>query len=119
MDYLAITADPAGKPVDRQRQQIYTLLDARSIPTTATSYGTAWKGYDLLIVCTMFYENIESSIIVPGSYFDTTTSTHRIEIVDHSGRNYEVYKDGDSAIFVKASTTSSIHGVRIYGLKVY
>lgn len=121
MDYLAITADPAGKPIDRQRQYIQKLLDVKSISTTVTSYATTWKGYDLLVFECMFYSNVMDSVVVPGSYFATTTSSARVFVKDSLHNKYfEVYQDGESGIYVKGGQAAdATYGVCIYGLKVH
>lgn len=96
------------------------LLDQKSIPTTPTSYSCDWSGYDLLIVCAVWYENIRASIVVPANgYFDQTASNKKIYIADAaSNRTYGVYKDGDNAVYAyEGGSADPIYGIKIYGIK--
>ncbi len=121
MDYIAITPNPTGKVDVRPAFNTKTLLNAKNVPTTATSYATTWKGYDYLLVCATFYSNVVASVLVPGYYFDSTTSTARVIITDPvNSRQYDVYKDGDNGIFLKGSAAAgAAYGVAVYGMKVH
>lgn len=90
-----------------------------SVPTTETSYSCAWSGYDLLIICAVHYSNTRGTIVVPVTYFAETNSSARPVVYDPSVNvGYEVYKNGDDAVYIKAGATDSARGVRIYGVKL-
>lgn len=95
------------------------LLDEKSIGTTATSYACAWSGYDLLIIACAFYSNIMDTIVIPVSAFAATTSSGRPFVADSiHGKNFEVYKDGTSSVYIKGGQAAdATYGVRIYGVK--
>jgi len=90
-----------------------------SVPTTATSYPCAWSGYDLLIICAVHYSNTRGTTVVPVTYFAETDSNSRPVAFDTSANfGYDVYKNGNNAVYVRAGKTDSTRGVRIYGVKL-
>lgn len=95
------------------------LLDQKSIGTTATSYSCAWSGYDLLIIVCAFYSNFMDTIVIPVSAFAATTSGGRPFVADSiHGKNFEVYQDGASSVYIKGGQAAdATYGVRIYGVK--
>jgi len=103
--------------------QIDRILEAASVPTTATSYSCAWSDYDLLIIQSCFYSNVRESIVVTKGYFAVTSSTSRVMLYDNQsgGRIYEVYKNGTSAVYAAITTgsagTASLN-LKIYGVKL-
>lgn len=93
------------------------LVSKLDIPTTATSYPCNWNNYHFLIINHQFYNNIYSSIVVPRSYFATTDSSKRVRIYTPTGdKNWEVYKNGASAVYIKASVSDSTNGIGIFGV---
>ena len=90
-----------------------------SVPTTETSYSCAWSGYDLLIICAVHYGNTRETIVVPVTYFSGTNSGSRPVVYDpYAKSGYDVYKNGNNAVYIKAGATDSARGVRIYGVKL-
>ena len=90
-----------------------------SVPTTATSYSCAWSGYDFLIICAMHYGNTRETIVVPVTYFAETNSSTRPVVYDpYANSGYDVYKNGNNAVYIKAGATDSARGIRIYGVKL-
>lgn len=93
------------------------LLNRLDIPTTFTSYACNWSQYRLLIFCQIYYGNIMSTIVVPSSYINITTSGTRIMMYTPSAdRTWEIYKNGTDALYMKASSSSSTQGIRIIGI---
>lgn len=103
--------------------QIDRILEAASVPATATSYSCAWSDYDLLIIQSCFYSNVRESIVVTKEYFAVTSSTSRVMLYDHQSgdRIYEVYKNGTSAVYAAITTGSAgtvSLNLKIYGVKL-
>ena len=105
-------------PSERRVPQSNLLMTRMGIGTTAISISCEWSGYDLLIVCAMFYGNVMASVVVPGDYFAGTTSGGRVTVTDPANnRRFEVWKNGDDAVYAKiVSSPDSAFGVRIYGV---
>lgn len=99
--------------------KIDLLLDEKSIGTTATSFPCLWSGYDLLIIACAFYSNIMNTIVLPVSAFTATTASGRPFVADSiHGKNFEVYRDGTSSVYIKGGQAAdATYGVRIYGVK--
>lgn len=90
-----------------------------SVPTTETSYPCAWSGYDLLIICAVHYDNTRGTIVVPVTYFAETYSSSRPVVFDPTVNvGYDVWKNGNNAVYIRAGATDSARGVRIYGVKL-
>lgn len=99
--------------------EVNSICSNYSIPTTATSYSCAWSGYDLLIICAIHYGNTRGSTVVPVNYFVGTDSGARPMVYDpYVNYGYEVWKNGNNAVYIKAGATDSARGVRIYGVKL-
>ena len=103
--------------------QIDRILEATSVPTTATSYSCAWSEYDLLIIQSCQYSNVRESVVVTKAYFNNTSSSTRVQMYDHQSgdRIYEVYQNGTSAVYVAITTGSAgtaAYNVKIYGVKL-
>ena len=96
-----------------------SLLIKREITTTETSYSCDWASYRMLLFCTIQYNNVTSSTLIPYEYFNGTTSSTRPRLTDPMFNiAYDVYKDGANAVYIKASADSgSANGIRIYGIK--
>ena len=105
----------------KMRRAFDQIMDAKNISTTASSYDCNWDDYDALVVCAMFYSNVEASVVVPTDYCSETNSARRVQISDPvNSRRYDVYQNGDAAVY--AATTSGAaganYGVRIYGVNL-
>ena len=103
------------------------LLEARNISSTeVTSYACDWSNYDLLIICAMFYANINETIVVPNSYFSETGPGFRVIINNvesvnnvERGRRYNVYRNGNNAVYISAEQSEAeLYGIQIYGVKI-
>ena len=96
------------------------LLEATNIPNTATSYACDWNQYDYLIIRACFYNNTRATLVIPHDIFSASTTSNRAILYDPgiSGLNYEIYKNGNSAVYIKGSQagTASL-GVRIHGIR--
>lgn len=87
-----------------------------NIPTTATSYSCDWTKYDTLVITASQYGNHTCSVEVPISYFQNTEQNRRVIINDFiTGVNFEVYKNGNDAIYIKANELSSKAVIFVYG----
>ena len=104
-------------PTERRVPQVNLLLDMTAAPTSAISRPCEWSGYDMILVEAMFYSNVMASIMVPVDYFAATTSSHRVLISDtYTSQMFDVYQNGGDSVFVKANSSVSNTGVRIYGV---
>ena len=98
------------------------LLSQFNVPATATAYACDWANYDILVINGMFYSNTVSSYVVTKDYFNGTTSTARVMVLDpvNSNRRYAVYKKDDENIYalMESGTTGAAYGINIYGVKL-
>ena len=119
LDESGVVVNGSGDTLANRHKSIVQLMSQVTIPTTATSYSCAWSGYDLLIICTIYYNNIDEAIVVPTSYFAGTSTGGRVQIYSTPGSNeYDVYQNGNNAVYIKANTSVNNRGVRIYGVKL-
>ena len=94
------------------------LLQQLGIPTSATSYNCDWSNYRFLIVCQQFYSNIRATVVVPNAYFAATNPNTRIQLYSPTeSKSWQIYKNGNSAVYIQASTSDSTNGVRIFGVE--
>lgn len=94
------------------------LVYKTGIPTTATSYSCDWSRYRFLIIEAIYYNNVTATIVVPKEYMSATTSGYRVQLYTLSNTNvyWNIYKNGDSAVYILASAAAANHGVQIYGV---
>lgn len=94
------------------------LVHKTGIPTTATSYSCNWSRYRFLIIEAVYYNNITATIVVPKEYMSVTSSGYRIQLyTQHNTSVYwNIYKNGDSAVYINATAEDTNHGVQIYGV---
>ena len=96
------------------------LLEATNVSTTATSYNCDWSQYNYLILRACQYGNTRATIVVPNSVLAGSSNSNRPMLYDPaiSGLYYEIYKNGDNALYIRSSQTGSTAlGVRIHGIK--
>lgn len=94
------------------------LLAQTNIPAgTPTSYNCDWSSYYFLSIEAIQYGNVVAQILVPTSYFNTTNSGNRPVITNPlNNMAHSVYKNGNSAVYITASSAVSAMGIRIYGI---
>lgn len=93
------------------------ILEQLDIPTTATSYNCNWKKYNAISIEAISYNNVMAQITIPTSYFNSTTNGAR-PLLNDAIHNviYDVYKNTDTSIYIKAQSSYSVGGIRIYGI---
>ncbi len=106
-----------NRQLTQRRITCDTILDIKSVPTSFTSYSCAWSGYDFLLLCAMYYGNIRVTILEPISDFAISSNGRRPLLAD-AALAYEIYQNGDSAVYVKANQTQTDYGVKIFGIKL-
>lgn len=81
-----------------------------------TSKQFNWSLYELLILCTGTYSNIEETIIVPTSMFEGTTSSYR-PILTYAGNGISIYKS-ETANMINILTGNLVNEqtLTIYGI---
>ncbi len=93
------------------------LLDQKEIPTTATAYNCNWQNYKYILFCTCRYDNITTSLLVPKTYFQTTSVGTKVITNDTTyNKSFSYYQNGNGSINVTASSLETDHGVKIYGI---
>lgn len=92
-----------------------TLLDVKDIPTTATQYACDWNNYRYLIVSMMQYGNVVANYCISHAYFNTTNAGRRA-IISTPTRQYEIYKDDTSHVYIKSGQQESNYGIMIEGM---
>lgn len=94
------------------------LLAQTNIPaSTPTSYNCDWSSYYFLSIEAIQYGNVVAQILIPTSYFNTTNSGNRPVITNPlNNMAHSIYKNGNSAVYITASSAVSSMGIRIYGV---
>ena len=109
---------PATGPVSKL--DWVELFYQANIPTTSTTYNCNWQDYSALIFTIGSYGNVYSSVMVPYTYFATTSSGKRVMVNSAlTGSNYwEVYQNAAGSIVAKAASTASTLTLAIYGIRI-
>lgn len=99
------------------------LLNTTSITTTAASQNCAWDDYKLLVFTPGISGTAQSSVVVPTSFFGSTTSSITVNMPCFAASTgafaftIQAYQNGSGKIYLKlASSTSSPVRLRVYGL---
>ena len=93
------------------------LRVSTNVPDSYTSYPCDWANYDFLLINPTFWSNQYAGSLFPKAYVNSTTTTARITIYEQS-LFYEFYKNGNTALYAKANTSSANRGFVVYGVKL-
>lgn len=99
------------------------LLNQSNIPTDITSYAANWNKYRYLLIECQQYYNIRQSILVPITYFASTSSNSRVILSTSAAVSnmntiiyYDIYQLDSTHIGIKASSQVSYLGISVYGI---
>lgn len=86
---------------------------------TGAAFACNWQDYDMLLVCARHYSNVRETILVPVSYFSTTSYGTRVLFKDPIGDiTYEFYQNGNGSVYAKTSSTAVALYLFVYGIKL-
>lgn len=110
--------DSNGNVYPKSKISATSLLNQKSIPTTATSYSCAWSGYDFIIIESIYNGDVHSQLVIPTSWFAGTTSTTRVILSEPiADFYYVIYANGNNAIYARGSVAASdTYGIKIWGV---
>lgn len=90
---------------------------AAEIGTTGSAFACNWQNYDMLLVCARHYSNVRVTILVPVSYFSSTSYGSRVLLKDTIGDiAYEFYQNGNGSVYAKSSSTANSLYLFVYGI---
>lgn len=97
------------------------LLTQDNLSTTATSYPCSWAKYSMLNITLGNNNNVVNQILVPISEFTSSSTSRRVilyfmPITSSTYSAYEIYKNDDSNVYIKATNPDSSHRIKIYGV---
>lgn len=119
LDWSGVTVDSSGTLLSSKTKNILRILQ-ETVPTAETEYSANWQNYDILIFCAGNYNNTCATITVTNTYFATTSSGGRVQLVPPYGPTYDVYsKNGTSGkIYAKASAETENYYLTVWGVKL-
>lgn len=95
---------------------VTSILDISNIPSSQTSYDCNWQNYEFLFIYSKQFGNIFEQIIVPYSYFSTTSDGKRVMIHDgYTGGRYQIYRNGNGKVYIVGTTPNTSYRLEICG----
>lgn len=93
------------------------LMRQLNVPTTDTSYSCNWADYRVLVIAHVFYGNVMSTIVESREHMMISNSGNRVIASTPSNDvQWSVWKNGDNAVWVRASSANAQNGIAIFGL---
>lgn len=93
------------------------LMRQLNVPTTDTSYSCDWASYRVLVIAHVFYGNVMSTIVESREHMMISNSGNRVIASTPSNDvQWSVWKNGDNAVWVRASSANAQNGIAIFGL---
>lgn len=97
------------------------LFEISASDTTETSKACNWTEYRMLLITLGNYGNVYTTILVPRTLFNTTTTGTKIYVYFFNSNgvvNYAMLrKNGDTAVYVQFNAANENHKLRLYGIK--
>ena len=93
------------------------LMRQLNVPTTDTSYSCDWASYRVLVIAHVFYGNVMSTIVESREHMMISNSGNRVIASTPSNDvQWSVWKNGDNAVWARASSANAQNGIAIFGL---